>query len=232
MSIRRPLTLSIRSLAALAVVLAATGATGCSSGPRSPWGTAQIVDETPALARPSGDFAVNRGDWVVGKQTGVWTVLASPEGRDAPRRIGYMTSSNHREVRGGPSFQMYEVTSLDRKTVLGSIDSLGNATRFVKVRNTVEAVQVGNNRLELNVQAIFDLIKPVTIEKTSERELAAEVVFASYDHNGNGIIERVEGDPVQNEYPSNPVEVKRFIKADANKDGKLDRTEFEATLDL
>ena len=143
-----------------------------------------------------------------------------------------MTSSNHRELRGGPSFEMYEVTALDRKTVVGSIDSLGNATRFVPARNTVEAVPVGNNRLELNVQAIFDLGKPVTLEKTTERELAAEVVFNSYDRNRNGLVERDEEDADKNEYPTNPTDVKRFIKADANKDGRLDRTEFEATLDF
>ncbi len=226
MSIRRPL------VASFAVFAATLTLVGCSSGNRSPWGTRQIVDETPALARPSDAFAVNRGDWLVGKQTGVWMVLATPEPGQAPKRLGYMTSSNHRELRGGPSFQMFEVTALDRKTVLGSIDSLGNATRFVPVRNSVEAVPVGNNRLELNVQAIFDLGKPVTVEKTSERDLAAEIVFNSYDHDGNGLVERDEKDIDKNEYPTNPVELKRFIAADANKDGRLDKTEFDATLDI
>jgi Ca2+-binding EF-hand superfamily protein len=226
MSIRRPL---VTSLAALAVLSAATA---CSSGNRSPWGTRQIVDDTPALARPAGNFQVNRGDWIIGKETGVWIVNATPQGLAAPKRIGYVTSSNHREVRGGPAFEMYEVTALDRKTVVGSIDSLGNAVRFTPVRNTVEAVPVGNNSLALSVQAIFDLITPVTLAKTTERELAAEAVFNSYDHNGNGLIERDEKDLDKNEYPSNPADVKRFIKADANKDGRLDRTEFEATLDF
>ena len=226
MSIRRPL---VASLAVLTVVLAGAG---CSSRNRSPWGTRQIVDETPALARPSGSFSVNRGDWLVGKETGVWIVLASPVGRAAPQRIGYVTSSNPRELRGGPAFEMYEVTTVDRKTVIGSIDSLGNATRFVPVRNTVEAVPVGNNQLELSVQAIFDVVKPVMLEKTSERELASEAVFNSYDHNGNGYIERDDKDADKNEYPTNPVDLKRFVKADANKDGRLDKTEFEATLDF
>lgn len=229
MSIRRPLTLSIRTLAVLAV---AVSATACSSGNRSPWGTRQVVDDTPALARPSGNFNVNRGDWLVGKETGVWMVTANPTGIAAPKRIGYVTSSNHRELRGGPAFEMYEITTLNRKNVVGSIDSLGNAVRFAPVRNTVEAVAIGNNRLDLSVQAIFDLVTPVTLTKTTERALAAEAVFNSYDHNGNGLIERDEKDAEKNEYPSNPAEVKRFIKADANKDGRLDKTEFEATLDF
>ncbi len=183
------------------------------------------------MARSSGNFAVNRGDWLVGKETGVWKVLAE-QGSGAPKRIGYVTSSNHRELRGGPAFEMYEVTALDRKTVVGSIDSLGNAVRFAPSRNTVEAIPVGNNRLDLSVQAIFDLVKPVMLEKTTERDLAVEVVFNSYDHNGNGIIERDEKDADKNEYPTVPEELKRFIKADANKDGKLDQTEFQATLDF
>jgi hypothetical protein len=183
------------------------------------------------MSGSSGSFAVNRGDWLVGKQTGVWKVLAEQHS-GAPKRIGYVTSRNHREVRGGPAFEMYEVTSLDRNTVVGSVDSLGNAVRFAPTRNTVEAIPVGNNRLEISVQAIFDLITPVTLEKTTERDLAVEVVFNSYDHNGNGIIERDEKDADTNEYPTVPEELKRFIKADANKDGRLDKTEFEATLDF
>ena len=219
-----------RSLVASLAVCALLGATACSSRSRSPWGTNQLVEE-PAMARSSGNFAVNRGDWVVGRQTGVWKVLAEQRS-GAPKRIGYVTSSNHREMRGGPAFAMYEVTALDRKTVVGSVDSLGNAVRFVPTRNTVDAIPVGNNRLDLSVQAIFDLVTPVTLEKTTERDLAIETVFDTYDHNGNGIIERDEKDADKNEYPTNPEELKRFVKADANKDGRLDKTEFEATIDF
>ena len=43
-------------------------------------GRSRSSTTTPDLARPSGNFAVNRGDWLVGKQTGVWMVL-----RDARR---------------------------------------------------------------------------------------------------------------------------------------------------
>ena len=218
-----------RSLVASLAVCTLLGATACSSR-RSPWGTRQVVEE-PSAAGRTGKFTVNRGDWLVGKDTGVWKVLAE-QGEGPPKRIGYMTSRNHREMRGGPAFEMYEVTGLDRTTVLGSIDALGNGVRFVPARNTVEAVPVGNNRIDLSVQAIFDLIKPVTLEKTTERELAAEAVFNSYDHNGNGLIERDEKDADKNEYPTVAEEQKRFIKADANKDGRLDRTEFEATLDF
>jgi len=225
MSIRRSV------VASLAVAVLASTAVACSSSPRSPWGTNQVVGETPEMARPSGRFDVNRGDWLVGKETGVWIVWADAHGAK-PARLGYVTSSNHRELRGGPSFPMYEVTGLDRKTVLGSVDSLGNAVRFAPARNGIEAVPVGNNTLELDVQSIFQQIRPVTLEKTSERALAAEAVFDSYDHNGNGVIERDEKDADKNEYPTNPAELKRFIKADANKDGRLDRTEFEATLDF
>lgn len=220
-----------RSVASLAVLAVLTTAVACSSKARSPWGTNQIIGETPDMARPSGRFAVNRGDWLVGRETGVWKVLSEvPDA--APKRLGYMTSRNHRELRGGPSFPMYEVTALDRTTVLGSIDSLGNAVRFDPARNGIEAVPVGNNTLALNVQAIFQLIRPITLEKTTERELAVEVSFNSYDHNGNGIIERDEKSAETNEYPSNETELKRFIKADANKDGRIDKTEFEATLDF
>ncbi len=183
------------------------------------------------MAVPVGDMSLDRGGWIVGQQKGVWKVTQEVMGK-APLLLGYVVAREHREVRGGPTFTMYEVTTTDRKDVVGSVDSLGNATRFVPGRNgSVERVPVGNNRLDLSVAAIFDTVRPIELVPTTERALAIEALFTSYDKDGDGQITRSD-DLDKNEFPPQPEQIKRFLAADANRDGRVDRTEFESTLDF
>lgn len=224
MSHRHVRSLSALGLAALAVA-PVLGLGACAGRARGP-------EPVPfAVAVPVGDLSLDRGGWIVGQQKGVWKVTQEVQAQ-APTLLGYVVAREHREVRGGPTFTMYEVTTTDRKDVIGFVDSLGNATRFVPGRNgTIEKVPVGNNRLDLSVASIFDTVRPVTLVKTTERALAIEALFASWDKDGDGLITRTE-DPVTNEYPAQPAQIKQFLAADANRDGKIDRTEFEATLDF
>lgn len=227
MSHRRIPSLPALGLAALAVapLLGLAGCAGRRSG-------AVYPEPTPfAVSVPVGDMSLDRGGWVVGQQKGIWKVTQEVMGK-APAHLGYVTAREHRELRGGPTFTMYEVTTTDRKDVVGMVDSLGNAYRFVPGPNgSVERVPVGNNRLDLSVAAIFDTVRPVELVKTTERTLAAEALFASWDKDGDLLITRSD-DPDKNEFPTQPAEIKKFLAADANRDGKVDRTEFEATLDF
>ena len=226
MSHRRIPSLPALGLAALAVApllgLAGCARRGGGSYPEAlPW----------SVAVPVGDMSLDRGGWIVGQQKGIWKVTQEVMGK-APTQLGYVIAREHREVRGGPTFTMYEVTTTDRKDVIGFVDSLGNATRFVMGRNgSVEKVRVGNNRLDLSVASIFDTVRPVQLVPTTERALASEALFASWDKDGDGLITRSD-DPEKNEFPAQPAEIKRFLAADASRDGKLDRTEFESTLDF
>ncbi len=226
MSHRRIPSLPVLGLAALAVA-PLLGLAGCArrSGANYP-------EALPwSVAVPVGDMSLDRGGWIVGQQKGIWKVTQEVMGQ-APAHLGFVIAREHREVRGGPTFTMYEVTTTDRKDVIGFVDSLGNATRFVTGRNgSVEKVKVGNNRLDLSVAAIFDTVRPVELVATTERALAAEALFASWDKDADGLITRSD-DPEKNEFPAQPAQIKRFLAADANRDGKLDRTEFQATLDF
>lgn len=226
MSHCRALSLPALGLAALAVApLLGLAACARRSG-------AVYPEPTPfAVAVPVGDMSLDRGGWIVGQQKGVWKVTQEVMGK-APLLLGYVVAREHREVRGGPTFTMYEVTTTDRKDVVGSVDSLGNATRFVPGRNgSVERVPVGNNRLDLSVAAIFDTVRPIELVPTTERALAIEALFTSYDKDGDGQITRSD-DLDKNEFPPQPEQIKRFLAADANRDGRVDRTEFESTLDF
>ena len=226
MSHRRILSVPALGLAALAAA-SLLGPAGCArrSG-------AVYPEPTPfAVTVPVGEMALDRGGWIVGQQKGIWKVTQEVMGK-APLHLGYVIAREHREVRGGPTFTMYEVTSTDRKNVIGFVDSLGNATRFVNGPDgSVDRVPVGNNRLDISVAAIFDTVRPVQLVPTTERALASETLFASWDKDADGLITRSD-DPEKNEFPAQPAVIQRFLAADANHDGKLDRTEFEATLDF
>jgi hypothetical protein len=160
-----------------------------------------------------GDLSLNRGDWLMGTQDKVWLVLEQSPTGGAPKRIGYVTSRRYREVRGGPQFTMYEVTTLDRKEVIGMVDSLGNATRFRWAFGGVDQEKVGNAPLPLSVQAIFATVRPLTLEETTERSLA----FEALDKNGDGLLDREEF----------PRLADRVGGADRDRNGKIDRQEFE-----
>jgi len=220
----------VPALGLVALAAAPLLALGGCAGRRS--GGAVYPEPAPfAVSVPVGDMSLDRGGWIVGQQSGVWKVTQEVMGK-APAHLGYVVARAHREVRGGPSFTMYEVTTTDRKDVVGMVDSLGNATRYVPGRDgSIEKVAVGNNRLDLSVAAIFDTVRPVELVKTTERALAVEALFASWDKDGDGAITRSD-DIDKNEFPAQAAEIKKFLAADANRDGKVDRTEFEATLDF
>ena len=192
-------------------MLCALGATGCLQ--RSPaTGECEVaggVDCNQIAAR------LDRGDWMVNQQTKVWKVMISRADQNAPpRHAGYLIGKAYKQMRGGPKFQMYTVTSLNRNEQLGHIDPLGRAVRYEPRRNLgFEEVDVGTNTLTSNVAAILDTPEIVTLEPTSERRLA----FEALDTNGDGTLTRDEvrvyGD--------------RIANADSNGDGVVDFGEFQ-----
>ena len=114
---------------------------------------------------------------------------------------------------------MYEVSTLDREEIIGTVDSLGNAIRFRPRRGGgIDTEKVGNNTLPLSVQAIFDTVRPVTLVATTERALA----FEALDLNKDGMLDEKEFPRVK----------ERIGSPDRNKDGKVDPQEFEAADDL
>jgi hypothetical protein len=169
---------------------------------------------------PATTVSLNRGDWVMGRTTGVWKVEAQgATPNSAPERLGYVTSRLYREVRGGPTFTMYEVTTLDRDEIIGTVDTLGNAMRFRPRRDGgVDTEKVGNNTLPLSVQAIFGTMRPVTLVATTERALA----FEALDANKDGVLDAKEF-PRVNASVGSP---------DRNGDGKVDAQEFDLADDL
>jgi hypothetical protein len=198
------------------LALAAVALSGCASrGRRAPSTSSDLAQLAPA-----SELTLNRGDWVMGQQTGLWVVEAQPAVQNAPpERLGYMVSRLYREVRGGPTYTMFEVSTLDRSDVIGIIDALGNAQRFRPRRNGgVDTERVGNSTLAHSVQAIFATRRPVTLLATSERALA----FESLDTNGDGTLDAEEFPRLKD----------RTASPDLNRDGKVDAVEFEGLDDL
>jgi len=188
---------------------------GCAGRGRRPAYTSDIE-----AVIPSGTVSLNRGDWVMGETRGVWKVEAQPATTNAaPERLGYVTARLYREVRGGPTFTMYEVSTLDRSEIIGTVDSLGNAQRFRPRRDGgIDTEKVGNNTLPLSVQAIFSTMRPVTLVATTERALAFEFL----DLNRDGTLDEIEFPRLKD----------RMISPDLNKDGKVDFQEFDQVDDL
>lgn len=200
-----------KSCALAALVVLALVVPGCASrgGSRAP-------SPGSTDAAPVGELSLDRGAWLVGTSQGIWTVQVPGDAPSSPpRRLGYVVARAHREVRGGPSFTVYEVYGLDRSEQVGFVDSLGNAKRFEPRRNGhIEVVDAGNSTLELSVQAIFQTMKPVTLDATTERRLA----FEALDVNHDGMLDRTEMQGIGSAY-GNP---------DTNRDGKVDWSEFDA----
>jgi hypothetical protein len=196
------------------VAVAALGLAGCRARPA---GTEYRV---PTLGAPVGAMSLDRGAWRVGTTKGLYAVTVPGDGPSSkPVRIGYVTVREHREVRGGPAFTIYEVSGLDRNSPVGIVDSLGNAKRFKPSFNGRQDVEdAGNSTLDFSVQSIFETTKPVTLTETSERQLAFELL----DADGNGTLDAKE-------FPA--IAAKRG-SPDTNRDGKVDWNEFDADDDL
>lgn len=191
--------------------LAALVVTGCRSS-RCPPPAERVLDI--GCVDSSGPIKLDRGDWTVSQRTAVWKVMEARVDLP-PHAIGYLVQRKYRQMRGGPTYGMYEVTSLHRDEPLGRIDSMGRAWRYVPQRNAgVGEVDLGINTLENDLAAIFQTSRVVTLEKTTERRLA----FEALDRDGSGVLEQAEmeghGDRLRN--------------ADRNRDGVVDFDEFDA----
>lgn len=174
----------------------------------------------PQIENPGPDCddlasRLDRGDWMVNQRTQIWKVKVDQSlANMPPKHVGYVVGKRYRQMRGGPEFQMYTVTSLNRNEQLGHIDSVGRAVRYEPRRNRgFNEVPVGTGTLENSVAAIFDTLERVTLERTTQKRLA----FEALDVNGDGLLQ--------------PEEMQRYgdriTSADANRDGLVDFEEFE-----
>jgi hypothetical protein len=204
-----PLRPAVVLLCAAVATLAACRAPRVEAPYGTPLGTPAARTSAP------GELLLDRGDWLVGDQSALFKVLLTPEGGARPVHAGFVVQRRYREVRGGPVFTMHEVTTLDRDEQVGLVDSLGNAKRFVPRRGGgIDVVPVGNNpSLEANVGAIFQEVRPVVIERTTERRVAFEMLDADRD----GYVTLAEWPPSR-----------RGSDPDTNGDGRVDWQEFDA----
>ena len=188
-------------------------ATACSSpepfarSTGQPGFTGHALDSEPLASR------IDRGSWMVSTQSKLWKVFEDQ--RDAPdRHVGFLIGSQYRQMRGGPKFRLFKVTTLDRNDQIGHIDHMGKAVRYEPRRHgDFSEVPVGSSSREENVAAIFDTGRPIRLEETSEERLA----FEALDEDGNGLLSREEtanwGGGIAN--------------ADKNRDGFVDFAEFQ-----
>jgi len=192
------------ALIALAVAGCTSQSLGAPCGPCGPTSCDQIASR------------LDRGDWMVSDDKRVWKVRIAQSLENAPPRdAGYLVEKEYRQMRGGPKFKMYSVTSMNRDEQLGHIDSLGRAVRYEPQRNYgFKEVPAGTGTLENNVGSIFNTVEMITLESTSERRIA----FENLDRNKDGLLQMDEA--------------KRFgstiSRADANQDGLVDFDEFSA----
>jgi hypothetical protein len=197
------------AMAALAVTLVSS--TGCARPWSESTGQPGFTERAP-LVEPLAS-RIDRGGWMISDQARVWKVMESQSGLPE-RHIGYVVGANYRQVRGGPAFKMYKVSTLVREDQIGHVDSLGRAVRYVPQRDgTFRPEPVGTNELSESVAAIFGTMRHVRLAETSERRLA----FEALDIDGNGLLVPSEtagfGEQMQ--------------AADSNGDGGVDFEEFE-----
>jgi hypothetical protein len=194
------------ALPALAFLLLA----GCS--------TKRVVPCPSSISGADIAARLDRGDWMRSTGSETWKVFEEQTvaGQTRPpKHIGYLTGRDYRQERGGPTFRVYEVSTLNRQEVLGRIDELGRVTRYDPQRNgTFLETPLTASSLENNVGAIFGSPHAITLEKTNARHLA----FEALDTDKSGALEG----------PEVAAFGTRLIDADLNKDGKLDFAEFDA----
>lgn len=195
-------------IAALTVLLV----TGCQRGNYCPPEPDRVL--SVGCAPGSVPLRLDRGDWRVSQRTGVSKVLEARSGRP-PEAIGYLVERKYRQMRGGPEYTMYEVTTLNRQEQIGRIDGMGHAYRYEAQRDAgFEEIDEGVNPITIGVAAIFQTSREVFLEKTTERQLA----FEALDRDGSGSLEPSEVEPHGD----------RLQRADKNRDGLIDFQEFDA----
>ena len=198
--------LLLGSLCALSILLPA-----CASrvGPRRPASAGRALES---------DTRLDRGDWMVAKGTEIAKVMEAQDEHGTsrpPRHIGYLIGRDYRQQHGGPTFRIYEVTTLNRSDVIGRIDQLGRVTRMEPRRNrTFEEVTVPHSGMENDVGAIFGTLNAISIEKTDARHVA----FEALDTNHDGLLQPAETASFGS----------RIANADMNHDGAVDFQEFDA----
>jgi hypothetical protein len=199
----------------LPVVLAATAflLAACEGGARcTPVSDDRVL--SVGCQDTSAPLRLDRGDWMVSQGTEVWKVVEGP--LEGPWFLkGYLVARDYRQMRGGPTYRIYTVTTMNRREEIGRIDQLGRAYRYVPQPNAgfIE-VDEGVNTLENSVGAIFQTPRPVRLEKTSERRLAFELL----DKDRDGLLQPEETLPHGD----------RLRQADVNRDGHVDFEEFDA----
>lgn len=181
--------------------------------------TGRAVGPCPS-ATTGADIAarLDRGSWMRSQGREVWKVMEeqSVNGQSRPpRHVGYLIARAYKQERGGPTFRVFEVTTLNQDEVRGRIDELGRVTRYEPQRNGtfVEAPLVASTR-ENDVAAILRTTKTVTLERTNERRLA----FEALDSNHDGLLQPKEFEAFGS----------RLTAADTNHDKVVDFAEFDA----
>ena len=194
------------------IALSALVVSGCRGPSRCPPPDEPVLDI--GCVESSSPLTLDRGDWTVSRRTAVWKVQVSPVNAP-PKTVGYLVKRKYRQMRGGPEYYMYMVTTTNRREEIGRIDQMGRAWRYEPRRNQgFEETDLGSHELEVAVGIIFDTQRPVTLVETTERVLAFELL----DKDGSGYLEKNEvaahGD--------------RLPGADRNGDGLVDYEEFDA----
>jgi len=206
--------LAFCALVALSGILLTTTACRSNAGARRGPPKGGLPSVLPSADCDNIALRLDRSDWMVNQGTRSWRVVSHSAPNRPPEHIGYLVERRYRQMRGGPQFKMYSVTTLNRAEQIGHIDQIGRAVRYEPRRNGgFASVPAGSNTRELNVASIFETTDRITLEATSERREA----FDALDENGDGLLQRGEtisfGD--------------RITGADQNGDGVVDFEEFD-----
>ena len=194
------------------IALSALGTTGCCGSSRCPPPGEPVLDI--GCVDSYSPLTLDRGDWRVSRRTAVWQVQAS-QVNAPPKTIGYLVKRKYQQMRGGPEYTMYMVTTTNRREEIGRIDQMGRAWRYEPRRNDgFEQVDVGTHELEIGVATIFQTKRKVSLVETTERALAFELL----DRDGSGYLEKNEVEPHGD----------RLRNADSNRDGLVGFDEFDA----
>ena len=204
--------LQICAIVALSGVLLTN--VGCRSNSRGGPPKGGLPTVLPTADCDNLALRLDRSDWMVNQGTRSWRVVAHSAPNRPPEHIGFLIERRYKQMRGGPEFKMYSVTTRNRNEQIGQIDQLGRAMRYEPQRDGGFAnVPAGTNTRELNVAAIFETNDRITLEATSARREA----FSALDVNGDGKLQPAETTSFGD----------RITGADLNRDGFVDFEEFD-----